>query len=669
MFKNFLIGIILFAGTMLSGNAYSQKDSLLNSVRNLSDTAQFRVINKFFWTNINSDPVYGKQLADELLRIAGRIGEDNHLGKALRARGVIFIQEGDNYRAEAMLDSALVYTVQAGNQLEEANCYNNLGVVYRGLGERKKAEASFLRAADYFEKGGHSIRLMTIKNNLSAFYSTLGNFPKALEFAIEALETAERDSLHFAKGNIYNTIGTIYLQLKKSDKALSYFRLAIEYYKKEGNKTGQAVTLGNIGRIYFRRDEYEKSLAMHDTSLMLAKELDHKMLIALNKTSLGNVYNKQSHYRKAIENYKFAVEIGEEFGGSDTYINALIGLAEANLKLNNLSEAQKYADKAKLQSEMLGLSYQKKNSYKTLVEIHQAKKEYKKALEYSQLKEAESDSIHAMEKDKLTMELEARYESEKLEQEIELQKRELELAIRELDLSNETNEALQAGNDWKTAVIYLSFLGFLMLGIVFFLVVNRQRQKFLKKREIMEKNKLIYEAEQALARAKMKNTELEQQKLTDELEFKKRELELKKKEVTSYTLSIIQKNKTLEELKENLKTIINSPESARQSQLRRLYKLVDHSFNLDRDWEDFKVVFESVHRDFFVTLKKRYPNLTNGELRLCALLKLDMNTKQMANLLNISPQSVNVARYRLRKSLQLPKEENLSQFLSMINES
>ena len=81
-------------------------------------------------------------------------------------------------------------------------------------------------------------------------------------------------------------------------------------------------------------------------------------------------------------------------------------------------------------------------------------------------------------------------------------------------------------------------------------------------------------------------------------------------------------------------------------------------------WEEFEIRFQEVHTDFYSNLRKSYPELSNNEIRLCAFLKLNMTTKEIAAITYQSLNSIKVARYRLRKKLGLSKEHNLNAFLA-----
>lgn len=84
---------------------------------------------------------------------------------------------------------------------------------------------------------------------------------------------------------------------------------------------------------------------------------------------------------------------------------------------------------------------------------------------------------------------------------------------------------------------------------------------------------------------------------------------------------------------------------------------------MDDNWEQFAHHFDNVHTDFLLVLKNRYPTLTANELKLCAYVRMNLSSKEIAQLMNISIRGVEIGRYRLRKKLGLPKEMNLFEFL------
>lgn len=145
------------------------------------------------------------------------------------------------------------------------------------------------------------------------------------------------------------------------------------------------------------------------------------------------------------------------------------------------------------------------------------------------------------------------------------------------------------------------------------------------------------------------------------------QLEQKNKELTSYALNFIQKNELMGELTDRINELKKQSDPGTISELNRINNIVDSSFRIDQDWENFKMMFEEVHQGFLPSLKEVYAELSNADLKLCALLRLNLNLKESSKILGISPDSVKIARYRLRKKLKLSTEDNLIDFLILFD--
>ena len=151
-----------------------------------------------------------------------------------------------------------------------------------------------------------------------------------------------------------------------------------------------------------------------------------------------------------------------------------------------------------------------------------------------------------------------------------------------------------------------------------------------------------------------------------ELESKNESLEKINRELISFNLNVSQKNSLLEEIKEKINALKEESPEYLPQRLQQLYKLADRTTTIDNDWEEFRKHFERVHQDFLANLKKRFPRLSSNDLRLCAYLRMNIATKEIAKIMGISPASANKARYRLRRKLRLKKEEDLLTFIMKI---
>lgn len=210
---------------------------------------------------------------------------------------------------------------------------------------------------------------------------------------------------------------------------------------------------------------------------------------------------------------------------------------------------------------------------------------------------------------------------------------------------------------YKTATAKIVY-GLIIMGCIagFYL---RQRKKFESEKAHLtvthkEKEALaIREAE--ISKAAL--AEIQNEKLEVEIKYKNQELALT-------TMHLVQKAEILLALQEGLHNIhnkVSSPEERKE--IQHLINLVNFDVKLDEDWEHFARHFDKVHVDFLKQLREQFPQLSTSDLKLCAYLRMNLSTKEIAPLLNISIRGVEGSRYRLRKKLGLPNDANLTEFI------
>ena len=243
-----------------------------------------------------------------------------------------------------------------------------------------------------------------------------------------------------------------------------------------------------------------------------------------------------------------------------------------------------------------------------------------RANKFLKLSQTIKDSLFTSKKYIQIEELKTIYETEKKETEILLQKQEIESLNKGVEISN-LRKGLYAGGMFTfIAVSILLYFGF--------------KQRIKKNQIEREKQEAIY----------------------------KQEIAFKKKELASQTLHLVQKNTFIQELKENLVKIKQSPELFKV-EFRRLVMLLKKESAEDKDWEVFKSYFSEVHNNFDKKLKGIYADISEKEIRLASFIRMNLSTKEIASMLNVMPDSVSKSKYRLKKKLNLPKEADLNTFL------
>jgi len=195
----------------------------------------------------------------------------------------------------------------------------------------------------------------------------------------------------------------------------------------------------------------------------------------------------------------------------------------------------------------------------------------------------------------------------------------------------------------------LVLYGFLLL-ISIFIIHNIYKTYYKKQRKKIElKNKrelALKESENKRALMRLKNEKLQQ------------DIESKNRELAISTMSLIKKNEFLNSIKTELNQFTQD-----QKDIKKVIKIIDKNLNSNDDWKFFEEAFNNADQDFFKKIKTNHAALTPDDLRLCAYLRLNLSSKEIAPLFNISPKSVEVKRYRLRKKMNLPNETNLTNYI------
>ena len=157
----------------------------------------------------------------------------------------------------------------------------------------------------------------------------------------------------------------------------------------------------------------------------------------------------------------------------------------------------------------------------------------------------------------------------------------------------------------------------------------------------------------------------EEKRLSREMQNKLTgEIEAKEREISSYLLILSQKNELIRYLEKNISKLDSLNTQYRQKKIAEMMQKIEQNNTSEMDWELFKVQFDNLYPGFFQDIEAKHPNLTQNDLRLCAFLKLNLSSKEIAGLVKISPKSVEVARVRLRKKLNLLRTQTLKKYFS-----
>lgn len=461
-------------------------------------------------------------------------------------------------------------------------------------------------------------------NGLGLAYGAKSDYTKSLEFHYDALNYLSTSNSTITLAYVNNNIGLLYGRFNLYDDALDYLLEAERYInlnQDEDIYNFYNFLLLNISILKGRQDKNEESLRyiieaernLQNTTGLSQKARASRLAITANEKArayfkLGRIDSALILVEKnivtvAAANSPFALGkglfyLGDIYKAKGEYTKALFYATKADIVANSIEDLAT-----------------KREIYFLVSSLYEETNETKKALTYLKKATKIDDEIYDV---KNTWAL------YKLKRDIRTKEEAQQTAL--LEKEKKFNRTLRT--------IYTLLVIFsIVFGIFYF--------KYLRRR---------YKKEKEQFKQIQQLTKLELQKT-------KEVLEINKKELTSAALQIIENGETVQYFKKELDSFKQNIDKAHHKKLEQLATSITN--NSRKNWEEFRSRFEQVNTDFFKNLKKEHPSLSSSELKLCSFLKLNFNSKDIANLMGISPESVKVSRYRLRKKMELQRSDNL----------
>ena len=208
-------------------------------------------------------------------------------------------------------------------------------------------------------------------------------------------------------------------------------------------------------------------------------------------------------------------------------------------------------------------------------------------------------------------------------------------------------------NNWA-----LSFYFLLMLILIYYLYAWQRKKFFLQQEKYEEEQKKLHYLHQLeINKTSSELVSLKNEKLQSEIDFKNSEL-------ATSAMHLVQKGELLAKIKSELNQIMKSLANEKAAlEIKKMIKVLGEDEKMDKDWEHFAQHFDKVHSDFMIILKEKHNNITPNELKLCTYLRMNLSTKEIAQLMNISVRGIEISRYRLRKKLGIATETSLFDYL------
>ncbi len=432
------------------------------------------------------------------------------------------------------------------------------------------------------------------------------------------------------KSFVYKQLGSIYNYFKREDKSLEYLKKALEIHKvlaKENkiSTTGLVPYYFSISISYRELGKIELAKTYLDSCYLYFSKKKPSVSESFLEFEKANILASQNKNLEALDIFERIYPWFQENRPSylvlfykfwaDVYFNLnQIDKSETLYKkaLNASSEYKSHLDFTPLIYEKLTELYLKQNNYKNAFKNLQAAKNL-------DAKFFDSRSPN----NQLLLEIRDEYKLEKERQ----QKRINEQHLKQLEQEDEIQNL-------QRSILLVSVIFIIIIGYIY---IKNLRSKHKSEKQLIRRNK-----------------ELEVKK-TKEL------LELKNKELAASALQLIEKD----EFMKNLKTKIREGKpTIKKSELNKILRSA--SVNNTNSWDQFKMRFIEVNREFYDKIFEKYPNLSQSDQKICALIKLNMSSKEMSRLLGISVESVHTSRHRIRKKMNLSRNVNLEDYINLL---
>jgi len=511
-----------------------------------------------------------------------------------------------------------------------------------------------------------------LKFDLAVLCILKENYVKSIIHLEEAIEIKRKQKDTADICTYLRLLGLGYTSLKYYDKSLHLLNICAKRYASDKEYTALMLTFTNIASLYVNKGNNDSAFAFYYKALEISNVFPSyapKSTKRLTQVGLCYLHGVTQHYdschyyfRKTLSDTSVAFRI--KYAAYLYVVPALIHHQLLDTALHYFEQSERFF----FDSGMYRVTHQ---TYPLIMPAYIAKKQYDKILFYQKRWKICVDS-NMVRMDKIALQ---KIDVERITQEKLLVQK--ELYIKNVKLSQ------------KNTTIFLLVVSLLLLFSVGFnyyhrLNLRRTRETELFQRQLNEKLQQEHELQGRQLELLQENkklqdfiqTQLEEEvrKRTEELVQKEKEIiALKEKEIQAkvekaelealtQSLLIQQKNQIFEQVKTHIEGLKGKNLGVEeQKSLKDLILVIKNSLNIEHQWENFKIHFEANYPMFMQKITEKYSNLSENEIRHLAYIKIGLSIKEVADLLGIEPNSVKIARYRIKQKLGMTKEDSLSE--------
>lgn len=532
------------------------------------------------------------------------------------------------------------------------NCAHKANTIARNNNDIKQEAESYILIGDIFNRGNtYSTainyyekaieKLINIKEYQSIYelYRKIAIIYKEHESESKWSIDAMKNALIYAQTiksqstiiETYLDFADLYVFHKNYHNAMEYYNKVLKYDRNDKNIRSIARALTSKAYILIKERNYPTAMQLLDSSLNICNTENYQLLEVINNGYKAEISDSIKDYANAKNYYKKAIDLSYKYEEFDECGEYMYKLGKLNMKLDSISpaiEVFKILCDSTEKFKMFDICY---ISYYEMSKCYANIGDYKEAYRLFNKYDECYDSAKLARQEK---ELEEIHTGYLLSLNIE------EFKANELKSSNSKNQRI------NSIISITAVLVIIILCISLIVLFSRNKSLY---------NKNI-------------QTTYEQQIKINKMENDLMEIQLKNNKESLINLALHLKSYIdfINPLKNELKEIIELPEEEQKIKIKGIYSNIQNNTRLFNNTENLNKQIDDIYKDFLERLEEKYPSITKAEKRLCAMLYINMSTKEIAVITNTTLRSVETSRYRLRKKFNLSRDEDMINFLRNI---
>ncbi|MBO3115979.1 tetratricopeptide repeat protein [Winogradskyella sp. DF17] len=550
---------------------------------------------------------------------------------------VVLLSELSEMYKEIDTDSALVYAKKgirlakeidfSFGEAENASSIGGIFIVKNNLDSSQvyyhKAKTLYKSTKNHFKYAQTTMRLGNI--NLAQ------NIPiSALKLYQESLEIAKAKNFNALLPHLFNNTGLVFQQIEDYDDAVTNFEKAYDIFLANNDEANSVYPLYNIALIKSILGKDDEAIDGYLNLVSYHLKTENWVSLAQIYNSISEIYFNNEEYTKATEYLEMALtsvkDKSDSFNtGPTSFYKATIytNAAEIYHQENNEELAKSFAHKAIKLSLQNSYKLNMMKSARILADIYDKSYRLDSALYYH----------------KKYIDFSNQYQEEYDVK--QLTKLKMQNQFDEILRQNEIDRIYKEASYKNREIKFIAgTVAVGLLAIILILLFINQKNKTAK------------------LELKEQNLQLEKKELNQRLEYKKKEL-------ASNMMYLMEKNEFITSISKKLIELKPDAKKDNKDLIQQIINEIRQNSST-KMWEEFEVRFKEVHKDFYNALHAAHPNLTLNEVKICAFLRLNMTTKEISAITHQSVKSINMARFRLRKKLNIERDDNLVGYLNSL---